>query len=217
MKMLKEFLRKTKYISYPVIFLLTLYLIFWIPIYIMTYDLRTKDDYSRDLKVTFIYKGEEYTINSKVSCINKGVSINAGSFKWFTLWGMKHENNIITLKDGVEAKLWFNGAYGELHKTIFEIEDNRALNICNLALYEDEYIKKISSRFMKFDGTKEQWIYFANNPEKISELEKIDKGYYHNVSNNLLSIRGVEDNKSLNLKVTYIEFGKKQIIKKHYL
>jgi hypothetical protein len=93
----------------PVIILLGLELLmqtFHLPYKIDSY--LTKKSYSRDVSVTFMYKGEEYVINATEKCINRGVSFSTGNMKWHTVWDNTWENDTITLKDGIKAKAWFS-------------------------------------------------------------------------------------------------------------
>ena len=86
------------------------YLVF----YLYTWPLR-EPSYSRDVSTIFIYKGDEYTVNSEVKCINRGVAIDEGNMRWYadwnmeTDWDLEHNNQakVITLNDSERAMFYF--------------------------------------------------------------------------------------------------------------
>jgi hypothetical protein len=99
-----------KLISIPVVFVLAIVVIFKaFHLYHAIDSYFTKKSYSRDVKVVFEYNGDEYVINTKVKCLNKGVTINEGSMEWYTSWDMDYEykNNNAVLGNEFYASVYF--------------------------------------------------------------------------------------------------------------
>jgi hypothetical protein len=199
------FIRKLRFYHYITIWLL-LTLIPYIIFYIYTFPLRSKESYSRNVVVDFIYKGESYKISANAKCVNHGVASSLVETHWHTEWGHSVENNEIKLSDGVKAVLRFNPSFdGELcrNKKLLTLDQEELKSL----------MKKHKDSLVKF------WLKNLSK-DQIGDMFLKDKKYA-NIDFDLITISDAnefESNntfKALDVRVTSLFFGEKKLIRSY--
>jgi hypothetical protein len=200
-------------------FVVTIILVFVIGIYIYTLPLRLKRDYSREVSMTFVYHGDEYTINSVVKCINKGPKINMGTMEWYTEWYEENYHYMLKLKDGKEVVLASTRLPNNFIKMAFDTEVRGSTNeLCDIVLLSDSNAKKIDllMRFGK-DGYdeygKDEFAELTNKNLTLQDLvikNNNRKQKYINSNSNLFSIRDKGSNKNSDVEIKLFSVGKKK-------
>jgi hypothetical protein len=97
------FIRKLRFYHYIAIWIL-LSLIPYIIFYIYTFPLRSKESYSRNVVVDFIYKGESYKISANTKCINHGI-VNDLTGPMHIDWRYSVDRKDVLLQDGTMSRL----------------------------------------------------------------------------------------------------------------